>query len=406
MFTRRQTLASGAGAALLGGCAASVPRDGDAMEPEYRTVPGQARLLVGADGTRTAEVSGRHEGRPFTPDSPFRVASVSKVLVGELARRLHADGQLDLDADAADLLDVPLRHPDHPDAPVTLRRLVSHRSGIIDPAVYWMAAPGDIRDLLIDTIWEPGVRPGAGFRYANLNYGLAATVMEAATGERFDRLFTRHVADPLGLDIGFNWSGVSPAKRRSGFPALRGIPAAWAVQVDGADTLAGAQPAILREDGWDLRDYVPGTNGTLFSPQGGLRASVNDLAVIGQEVILAQPELWTQLWIAAQTGGRGSESEVVAGRGSEEGHFVAFGDALYIYPDGPLPGETDAAWVGHHGEAYGVYCGLWAVPARGEVFVHADLGSPPDGSPLLGGTPNQTALATEAFAWASRRIAG
>jgi CubicO group peptidase (beta-lactamase class C family) len=37
--------------------------------------------------------------------------------------------------------------------------------------------------------------------------------MERRSGERFDRLMRRLVFDPLGLDCGYNWSGVSQDKR-------------------------------------------------------------------------------------------------------------------------------------------------------------------------------------------------
>ncbi|MDZ7896978.1 MAG: serine hydrolase, partial [Arcicella sp.] len=52
--------------------------------------------------------------------------------------------------------------------------------------------------------------------YANLNYGIIATVMEAATDERFDRLMTRLVLRPLRLDAGYNWQG--PATPPSAAP--------------------------------------------------------------------------------------------------------------------------------------------------------------------------------------------
>lgn len=372
--------------------------------PEMDDRPGRGRVLrvpAASDGAPTllSDMSGRIGGRVFSAASPFRIASVSKLLVGELMRRLHTAGELNADDDVSDIIHYPLRHPGFLQEPVTLRRLIGHQSGIIDPPVYWMAAPGNIRTLLTDEIWEPGVRPGAGFRYSNLNYGIAATVMEAATGDRFDRLFTRWIAQPLGLDIGFNWSGVSAARRASGFPAMRGRPGAWDVQVDGPDTLAASEPAILRDRGFDLKDYVPGTNGTLFSPQGGLRASLSDLIVIGQEIVLQQPALWTPNWQASETDGRGSESESIDGRGHEAGHFTAFGEGVYIYPHGPRPG-AGRPWVGHHGEAYGVYCGLWVVPETGAVFAHADLGSPMDGSPMTGERPNQTEIASKAFDWA------
>ena len=384
MMTRRKTCGLLASAAVLSGCQ---------TVPSPAAVP-RARLLW-RKGALMREASGGFGGRDFTMAAPFRVASVTKLLVAELARRLAAEGRIDLDADVAPELGTGFRHPAHPDRAVTLRRLLSHRSGITDPPVYWLAAPGDIRALITPAIWEAGATPGESFRYSNFNYGLAATVIEARTGERFDRLFDRHIAAPLGLDIGLNWSGVSRAKRASGFPGLRGQPGDWAVQVDGPDVLGARDPAVLIQDGASLSDYRPGRNGTLFSPQGGLRASVDDLLRIGRDVILAQPDLWEPSWVWDGT--------VREGGPSESGHFVAFGEGVYIYPAerSPVPGRR---LVGHHGEAYGIHCGVWAAPDDGSVFVHADLGSPADGSPLQGGVPNLTAASADAFAWWRERL--
>jgi CubicO group peptidase (beta-lactamase class C family) len=365
--------------------------------------------MIKPNGDRLLEVSGFYGNRDFTLDSPFRVASITKLLVAELARRLHADGALDLDGDAGELMDFALRHPEFPNEPVTLRRLISHQSGIIDPAVYWLAAPGNIRTLLTPNIWEPDVRPGAGFRYSNLNYGIAATVMESATGERFDQLFTRRIAVPLGLDMGLNWSGVSRAKRLSGFPCLRGRPGAWEIQTDGADMLQDTEPTILREPGWQLRDYQPGTNGTLFSPQGGLRASVNDLAIVGQEILIKQPKLWNPTWRVPKRNNRLDDQQAKQFPGSENGHFLAFGEGVYIYPDGPHGADLSRPdiWVGHLGEAYGFNGGLWANQVSPEmpemIYVHADLGSPLDDYPMSGQVPNNRLVVESAFRWARDR---
>lgn len=410
MTTRRQIMMLGGGAALGATVGATLP--GCLSVPVMR--PGRARLMIKPNCDRIFDVSGFYQNRDFTLDSPFRVASITKLLVAELARRLDADGALDLDGDAGETMGFALRHPEFPNEPVTLRRLISHQSGIIDPAVYWLAAPGNIRTLLTPDTWEPRVRPGAGFRYSNLNYGIAATVMESATGERFDQLFTRRIAEPLGLDMGLNWSGVSRAKRLSGFPCLRGSPGAWEIQVDGADMLQDTEPRILREPGWSLRDYEPGTNGTLFSPQGGLRASVNDLAVIGQEIVLKQPELWVPNWVwrpdwmerggSFPSVGWSPQELDLPDDGSENGHFMAFGEGVYIYPGGPYDQDPnpETLWAGHHGEAYGFYGGLWVEPSSEMVLVYAELGSPTEGYPMIGAVPNHRSIATTAINWALR----
>ena len=322
----------------------------------------------------------------FEDYRPFRVASISKLAVAETARAMERAGTLSLDADVSDALGMRFRHPAHPGAPVTLRHLLSHLSGIRDPEEYWVAAPGNIRAILTPDIWASDAEPGRFFRYSNLNYGVAATVMEAVSNTRFDALV--HSALRPVPAMGFNWADMWDMGQGFGGAVVagaalwRGGPGAWEAQVDGAAARAevemSGQPLILVEEGVSrgeyLQTYTPGTNGTLFSPQGGLRASFADLMAMG-EAWLLDPEL-DVLWDAATDPGD-----------TMGGHFVQFGLGRYIYPAdrSPLPGVK---LVGHVGEAYGFHGGLWAAPELGAVMVFGDLGSPHEGVPMTGGRPN------------------
>ena len=67
---------------------------------------------------------------------------ISRNVLGERLSRLVEDGVLDLDADVSPLLGWPLRNPAFPDAPITLRLLLSHRAGLTDAAGYY-AVPLD-----------------------------------------------------------------------------------------------------------------------------------------------------------------------------------------------------------------------------------------------------------------------
>ena len=379
MPTRRQTLTGISAMPLLGpagllsGCQpAAPPRSGTSWG---YTLYENGRFYGG-------QGFGQKEGL----DRPFRVASVTKMAVAELGRRLHKRGVVDLDSDAGDLIGMALRHPNHPSKQVTIRHLLSHRSGIRDPEVYWAAHPENIRELMRKDIWEQGGEPGVSFRYSNFGYGLAATAIEGALNERFDHLFTRHIAEPMGLDIGLNWSGVSTAKRARGMPGIRnGI-----VQVDNAETLSSNKPAILLHEGESLDTYTPGYNGTLFSPQGGLRASLSDMAKLTEIIVLQQPELWEPSWRWDGT--------IRKSGPSEDGHFIAFGEGLYVYPKGPLGNDT-VPWVGHHGTAYGINCGTWlrTDPNRPGIFVHAALIDNSGLSGMTGFKPNNSRAAFRAF---------
>ena len=128
--------------------------------------------------------------------------------------------------------------------------------------------------------WDTGHAPGSYFGYTNLNFPLVAQVMERATGERFDRLMRRLVLFPLKLDACFNWSGCSDAAIH------RAVVLYDAERTTRKDDLRGQRPACLviaaRDGSCDLARWTPGRNGALYSPQGGLRISVRDLARIGR----------------------------------------------------------------------------------------------------------------------------
>ena len=370
MPTRRTVLAA---LPLLAGCSRTLTPY--PMDPLPFT-PGSGLFLEVGGKTLLAETSGeRVPGQPFTADTPFRVASISKLAVARLAEVLAANGVLDLEADVGPRLGIPLRHPAFPNAPVTLAHLLSHRSGIRDPEAYWVAAPGDIRTLLTPAIFAPDAEPGRFFRYSNLNYGIIATVMEAATDTRFDRLAARVLPEGSG----FNWSGADPA---SASPLWRGTPGAWEAQVDAPPITA---PTILTEPGLDrsayLATYTPGTNGTLFSPQGGLRASFTHLLQIARDLPDAPP-LWDSATDPGDTG---------------DGHFQQFGLGRYHYPAdrSPLPGLR---LIGHAGEAYGFYGGVWRAPDIDAVMAFGTLGSPPEGVPMTGGSPNLRTTTAAVFA--------
>ena len=143
--------------------------------------------------------------RPVSADDPVRVASISKLVVAIGVMRLVEAGALDLEADVSTALGWELRNPAFPDTAITLRMLLSHTSSLTDEAGYWQVPlDGQLRELLADPrAWDRAHAPGTFFRYTNLNFPLVASLMERASGERFDRLMQRLVLHPLGLRGGF-----------------------------------------------------------------------------------------------------------------------------------------------------------------------------------------------------------
>ncbi len=251
-----------------------------------------------------------------------------------------------------------------PKTPITLRLLLSHRAGLLDGDDEYIVPVGEaLRDrLAAPRLWDAAHAPGSNwFRYANMNFPVVASVMEAATGERFDRLMAREVIDPLGLGACFNWSGCKPDTLSRAVVLYR---ASGEVARDDLVGISPACPGVPAADGsCDMAGYAPGTNGAIFSPQGGLRISMNDLAKVGQMLAkrgegflgpAAFAELTKPVWRFDGSNGLGEEGEA-------DGVFRAYG--LAVHSIGTAPGDDlfgDARTrIGHPGEAYGLRSGLW-----------------------------------------------
>jgi len=322
---------------------------------------------------------------PVTERTLLRVASISKLVVAVGVMRLVEQGRLDLDADVSGLLGWTLRHPGHPQVPITLRLLLSHRSGLSDGGERYAFDGGTrLQDVLqpggalfADGLnWNRALAPGAGFAYVNLNFGVIAQLMERATGERFDRLMQRLVLQPLGLRGGFDPSTFAPAdqadiatlyrkRREVGGREVWDPAGPWVVQADDFRRTAPQPPA-------GLSGYVVGSNGTLFGPQGRLRMSVRDLGTLMQmlldegrhagraflqpaSVALLASEQWRRADAAPGGEAVGACAWGLGGQRFTDRAEAGCGDRL-------VDGGGLAGW-GHTGNAYGLK-GLFVLDPR------------------------------------------
>jgi len=359
----------------LGGCAATRAP----LTPAYAWATFDRAGITGSGASGLAD---RARNRRLTIDDPVRIASISKLVVALGVMRLVEEGRLDLDRDVSDYLGWRLRNPAFPDRPLTLRLLLSHRSSLKDDVDYAIPLGATLQAALSDPRAFDGAHtPGSYFRYSNLGFPVIASAMERATGERFDRLMARLVLGPLGLDACFNWTTCSDAA--IGRAAVLTEPDGRVLR----DDLSGRRPdcPVLAPAGCDLSGYAPGDNGALFSPQGGLRISVRDLARIGRLLLdrgapLLRAESVRTLSAAAWTFD-GTNGE------TESGFYCAYGLAVQIIPnavqgcrDGLFGAER--AMAGHAGDAYGVRSGLWIDAGNGVGIAYLATGNggdPPRG---------------------------
>lgn len=358
----------------------------------------RVRITFDRDGVNTLQAHGMADvaaGRTITVDDPARIASISKLVTTIAVMRLVEQGTLHLDADVSKQLGWTLRNPAFPDTPITLRMLLSHTSSLTDAAGYWNVPLGSSTRMLTDDpkAWDATHAPGTYFRYTNFNFPLVAQLMERATGERFDLLMRQLVLAPLKLDACFNWSGCSDTAIRHAVVLYddKGVP-----QKDDLHGVRPECPVITAEgDDCDLARAIPGRNGALFSPQGGLRISIRDLAKIGRMLLndgsldgvrILKPAtvslLTTPVWTYdGRNGEIGEQDEPTRGA-----FFCRYGLAMQHLASGDNTNCRDDLFgdgrtrIGHGGNAYGLLSGLWIDRKRGTGVAYFVTGVAADSS--------------------------
>ena len=134
--------------------------------------------------------------REATPDTQYRVGSITKTFTAAAIMQLRDEGKLDLE----DRLDAYIEGAAH--VP-TLRRLLSHTSGLQretqDDA--WLRAQFAAVPELVETFdrAEQVLPPGARFHYSNLAFALLGIVVERVSGVPYREYVEQRLLRPLGL---------------------------------------------------------------------------------------------------------------------------------------------------------------------------------------------------------------
>ena len=134
--------------------------------------------------------------RPLS-DTFFRVASITKTATSALVMHLSDLGILDINMPLSDLFSSETEQKAL--SGITLRHLLSHTSGIIDPPGLEQSVENGIpfSDLL------PASRcfiPGAKFHYSNLGFGLIGCILEQVMQIPLSAVFNQYLFSPLDMN--------------------------------------------------------------------------------------------------------------------------------------------------------------------------------------------------------------
>ncbi|MFJ8826730.1 serine hydrolase domain-containing protein [Streptomyces sp. NPDC102467] len=174
--------------------------------------PNPGAFLLARHGSRdrvgAAGVADRSTGTPMTPDLRLRAGSLTKTFTATVVLQLVAEHRLRLDDTVQNLLPDQVRTDNAlSGAPITVRQLLHHTSGLYDYIdgllphfhkldQYWP------RDQLIGIgLARPRYfpAPGTRFRYSNTNYLLLDLIVERATDRDLRTNLERRIFSPLGL---------------------------------------------------------------------------------------------------------------------------------------------------------------------------------------------------------------
>ncbi|MGD2122205.1 MAG: serine hydrolase domain-containing protein [Gemmatimonadota bacterium] len=136
---------------------------------------------------------------PVTPETRFRIGSVSKVLTAAAMGLMVEAGDVDLDAVIQEYV------PEFPrkEYPITLRHLATHQAGIHhyrgDEALSNRRF-GSVLEAISVFAEDPLVaEPGSAFNYSTYGYTLLSAALERASGQTFLDLMQERVLEPIGM---------------------------------------------------------------------------------------------------------------------------------------------------------------------------------------------------------------
>jgi CubicO group peptidase (beta-lactamase class C family) len=188
---------------------------------------------------------------PNSPESKFRLGSLTKQFTATLVLLLQQDGKLNIaDPVSKYLTDAPTAWEK-----ITLANLLGHTSGIPNFTndknfTVWAQSPHSVEEELAFFKDKPlDFEPGSKFDYSNSNFEVLGAVIEKVSGKKYGDLLRERIFDPLGMkDTGLDADDLVLPKRAEGY-------------MPGKDGLVVARSESMS---------VPWAAGSLYSTTGDL----------------------------------------------------------------------------------------------------------------------------------------
>lgn len=221
---------------------------------------------------------------PATPETRFRIASVTKQFTAAAILHLAGEGRLSID----DLL--AKYFPRYPGGDkITLRHLLTHTSGLHNytshpdffARVTQPIAPADLVAWFQDD--PPDFAPGEQFSYCNTGYVLLGQIVEKVSGLALGDYLQKQFFGPLGLHDTGLWHNATPPDHAAKGYSFLGKQLEPAIDWDMSWTGSAGGLYSTVGDLWRWTEALQG--GRVLSPEG-LREMITEITVPKKETLL------------------------------------------------------------------------------------------------------------------------
>jgi CubicO group peptidase (beta-lactamase class C family) len=238
----------------------------------------------------------RPAGLRAQPETIYHWWSLTKIATAVAILQLHDQGMLGLDDPVSDHLPFfSIERDGSPSAPITIRQLLRHTSGLPDtvPAMIgWVHYEDELTDQMehlkriLPDYRRLKFEPDAKSAYSNLGYMVLGAVIESVSGEKYESYVRQHVLNPLGMtETSFLYTDLVGAHVAAGsHPLISLYTPLLPFLLDMGELVRERKGARY----WFNPVYVKTT------PPSGLLGSVNDAALLAQALLARDDILSTE----------------------------------------------------------------------------------------------------------------
>ena len=166
-------------------------------------IPGMSLVIVKDDKViylKGLGVKDFEHNIPVTPDTRFAIGSSSKAFTAMLAVMSADEGKLSLDDSPKKFLPYFTLRDEEAAAKITLRDLLSHRSGLNRTDLAMVTGVLNREELIkVAGMAKPTAKLGEKFQYQNVMYAAAGEAVAKAQNSTWDDLIAKKIFKPLGM---------------------------------------------------------------------------------------------------------------------------------------------------------------------------------------------------------------